>query len=106
MYRRGRGALRINKCSRKSLELAVLEIAVLEIVGCPDCAAPAEVADRFTLASTNGPVGHVAVICSAGHRFRMRAEGLSAPGDAAPTSDTTMPAGSSHTSSPTRKPRA
>lgn len=74
----GRGALRINKRRRKSLELAVLEI-----VGCPDCEAPAEVAERFTLASTDGPVDHVAVLCPAGHRFRMPAEGLSAPADPA-----------------------
>jgi hypothetical protein len=28
----------------------------LEIVNCPECTAPAEVADRFVLESTDGPI--------------------------------------------------
>jgi hypothetical protein len=59
-----------------------LEFAVLSLVGCPDCQAPAEVTDRFTLTSTDGPVDHVVVICAAGHRFRMPAEGLAVADDA------------------------
>jgi hypothetical protein len=40
-----------------------------EIVGCPECAAPAEVVDRFVLGSTAGPIEHVIVLCIERHRF-------------------------------------
>ena len=42
-----------------------------EIIACPepDCLAPAEVVDRFTLASTDGPVDHAKTMCLAGHGF-------------------------------------
>lgn len=53
----------------------------MSIVGCPDCGAPAEVTERFILPSTDGPVDHVVVVCSAGHHFRMPAEGLSVAAD-------------------------
>lgn len=33
----------------------------LELVGCPECGAPAEIIDRFTLESTNGPVAHTKI---------------------------------------------
>jgi hypothetical protein len=55
---------------------------MLTLTSCPDCHAPAEVTDRFTLASTDGPVAHVAVSCLAGHHYRMPADklpGLSNP---------------------------
>jgi hypothetical protein len=44
---------------------------VLIVVGCPACGVPAEVTDCFTLASTDGPIEHLAVRCAAGHHFRM-----------------------------------
>lgn len=50
---------------------------VLTLVSCPECDVPAEVTDRFTLPSTEGPVAHVAVSCAAGHHFRMPSELLS-----------------------------
>jgi hypothetical protein len=46
---------------------------VLTIVACPQCRVPAEITDRFSLPSTDGPVAHVAVGCAAGHHFRMPA---------------------------------
>ena len=49
---------------------------MLELTGCPECGRPAEITDRFALSSTDGPVEHVAVLCTAGHRFRMPAAGL------------------------------
>jgi hypothetical protein len=49
-------------------------------VGCPDCGRPAEVTDRFVLASTDGPIEHVALSCVDGHYFRMAADGLPAVG--------------------------
>jgi hypothetical protein len=52
---------------------------MLTIVACPDCAAPAEVTERFTLASTDGPVDHIVVDCAAGHHFRMPAALLPEP---------------------------
>ena len=45
---------------------------------CPGCGAAAERTERFTLASTDGPVAHIAVSCSGGHHFRMAAEKLPA----------------------------
>lgn len=43
----------------------------LDLVECPDCAAPAEVVDRFDLPSTSGPVAHVKVRCLHRHWFTM-----------------------------------
>ena len=51
------------------------------ITGCPQCQDPAEVTDRFWLASTDGPVEHVAVHCTAGHHFQMPAGMLPVPLD-------------------------
>jgi len=53
---------------------------VLTIVACPQCRVPAEITERFSLPSTDGPVAHVAVSCAAGHHFRMAADrGLAYP---------------------------
>ena len=41
----------------------------VQLVGCPQCLAPAEITDRFVLQSTNGPVEHVTVWCVNRHRF-------------------------------------
>jgi hypothetical protein len=41
----------------------------LDLVVCPQCAAPAEVVDRFTLPGTDGPVEHVKVRCLQRHWF-------------------------------------
>ena len=40
-------------------------------VVCPECDLPAEILDRQTWDSTDGPVGHVHVWCVGGHRFLM-----------------------------------
>jgi len=45
---------------------------------CPECGSAAEITERFSLPSTDGPVAHVALSCVAGHHFRMAAERLSA----------------------------
>jgi hypothetical protein len=49
---------------------------MLTVISCPECGVPAEITDRFSLASTDGPVAHVATSCAAGHHFRMPAEML------------------------------
>jgi hypothetical protein len=41
----------------------------LDLVGCPECAAPAEIVDRFDLPGTDGPVAHVKVQCLHRHWF-------------------------------------
>lgn len=43
----------------------------LELAACPEpgCDAPAEVVDRWTWPSTDGPAVHVATHCVAGHRY-------------------------------------
>jgi len=49
---------------------------MLTVISCPECGVPAEITDRFSLPSTDGPVAHVATSCMAGHHFRMPAEML------------------------------
>jgi hypothetical protein len=41
----------------------------LDLVVCPECAAPAEVVDRFALPSTDGDVEHVKMQCLGRHWF-------------------------------------
>jgi hypothetical protein len=53
--------------------------ATIDLVGCPACAAPAEVVDRFVLQSTDGPIEHAIVTCAARHRFTVLAERLATP---------------------------
>ena len=50
----------------------------LDLVVCPECAAPAEVVDRYVLPSTDGPVEHVKVACLARHWFLLPAASLPA----------------------------
>lgn len=49
---------------------------MLILIPCPECGHPAEVADRFILGSTDGPVGHLSLRCTDGHQFRMPADAL------------------------------
>ncbi len=51
---------------------------MLILLPCPECGFPAEVIDRFTLNSTNGPADHLALRCAGGHHFRMLVELLPA----------------------------
>jgi hypothetical protein len=55
-----------------------------EFSPCPACGAIAEITDRFVLASTDGPVDHLALSCVAGHHFRMPADSPPADGRTAP----------------------
>jgi len=41
----------------------------LELTNCPDCGLPAEVIDRSSLPSTDGPIEHVKTRCITGHWF-------------------------------------
>lgn len=52
------------------------ENSLLDLVGCPECGAPAEVVDRFVLPSTSGPVEHVRVQCVSRRWFTVPAERL------------------------------
>jgi hypothetical protein len=47
-------------------------------IGCPGCGAPAQITEHFTLASTDGPIAHVALSCAAGHHYKMAADRLPA----------------------------
>lgn len=53
----------------------------MNFVACPDCGTPAEIAERFWLSSTDGPVEHAAVECVAGHYFRMALDRLAEPAE-------------------------
>ncbi len=44
----------------------------------PACCALAEILDRFTLQSTDGPVEHVRVLCLNRHRFALPVDSLPA----------------------------
>ena len=48
----------------------------IDLVGCPACAAPAEVVDRYVLESTDGPIEHATVVCAVKHRFTVLVERL------------------------------
>ena len=50
----------------------------LELVVCPECAAPAEVVDRFALPSTDGAIEHVKVRCLVRHWFVLPAAAMPA----------------------------
>jgi hypothetical protein len=56
----------------------------MEIVLCPDpgCGSPAEVVDRWTLESTDGPVAHVTTRCVCRHVFTPRVSTLRSPAGA------------------------
>jgi hypothetical protein len=45
----------------------VSELDPLELVGCPHCAVPAEISERFVLQSTDGPIEFARVACLARH---------------------------------------
>src|SRR6266436_4309025 len=51
---------------------------LLTVISCPDCGVPAEITERFSLPSTDGPLKHVALSCAAGHHFRMAVDRLPA----------------------------
>jgi hypothetical protein len=50
----------------------------MELVRCPDtsCTGPAEVVDRWRLASTDGPADHVRTRCLHRHMFTVLADRL------------------------------
>lgn len=52
---------------------------MLTIVGCPECGQPAEVVDRFVLASTDGPTEHLRLRCLDRHHLLLPTEALSRP---------------------------
>lgn len=41
----------------------------MDYVRCPQCDLPAEITERFSLASTDGPVNFVKIGCIAGHWY-------------------------------------
>lgn len=43
----------------------------METTTCPECGAPAEILDRATLESTDGPIEHVKLTCVRRHWFLM-----------------------------------
>jgi hypothetical protein len=55
-----------------------LAAALERLVSCPECGLPAEILSRFSLASTEGAVAHIALGCVGGHFFRMAVDRLPA----------------------------
>jgi hypothetical protein len=60
----------------------------LDLVVCPECAAPAEVVDRIAFPSTDGPVEHVKVQCLGRHWFLLPAAALPRVRTVSPTAKT------------------
>jgi hypothetical protein len=58
-----------------------------DLIACPEasCLAPAQVVDRFSLWSTDGPVDHAKTMCLSGHGFTPMVDMLAAWPVAAPT---------------------
>jgi hypothetical protein len=52
-------------------------------VACPSCHEPAEIVDRFTLGSTDGPARHLKIRCASGHWYTMPADRVRAYGSTA-----------------------
>ncbi len=48
----------------------------MQFVTCPECHSPGEVLDRFVMASTDGPIEHVRVVCVLRHWFLLPAATL------------------------------
>jgi hypothetical protein len=49
-------------------------------VACPTCHERAEIVDRFSLDSTDGPLRHLKIRCAAGHWYTMPADRVRAYG--------------------------
>ena len=62
----------------RQLVIVRLEKPMLTVIPCPRCGGPADVTERFWLASIDGPVGHVAVSCAVGHGYKMAVDMLDA----------------------------
>jgi hypothetical protein len=56
----------------------------MDTTTCPDCAAPAEVTERFALESTDGPIEHVRLRCVRQHWFLLPTASLAAARSGAP----------------------
>jgi hypothetical protein len=48
----------------------------LQLTSCPECGRPAEIVERFSLPSTDGPVEHVRTRCITGPTFMTPADAL------------------------------
>jgi hypothetical protein len=68
----------VSLVSERDRSQAFADWIVMEIVECPDieCSMPAEILDRWNLASTGGPFEHVKTRCIAGHIFTLPAQRL------------------------------
>lgn len=51
---------------------------MLQVIACPDptCQAAAQIVDRWTWQSTDGPVEHVKTACERGHWFTPKVDSL------------------------------
>jgi len=51
-----------------------------EFLPCPEptCRVPAEIVDRWSFRSTDGPVAHAKTLCLAGHWFTLPVDALAA----------------------------
>ena len=57
----------------------------LDLVVCPECAAPAEVLDRFGMSSTAGTLEHVKIQCLMRHWFLLPVTALPTTAGVAPS---------------------
>jgi len=52
-------------------------------VACPSCHEPAEILDRYSFDSSDGPYRHLKIRCAAGHWYTMPADRVRAYGSTA-----------------------
>ena len=52
-------------------------------VACPSCHEPAEILDRFSLETTDGPMRHLKIRCTGGHWYTLPADRVQAYGSTA-----------------------
>ena len=68
--------------------------AMPDLIPCPDpsCRAPAEIVDRWTFTSSQGPVAHLKTRCERGHHFTPTVDSLTVPDAAEPVVVAATPA--------------
>jgi hypothetical protein len=64
--------------TREALAKRLVDDAMPDVIACPDptCRAPARIVDRWTWASSDGPVEHVKTGCERGHWFTPTVDSL------------------------------
>ncbi len=68
----------VSLCTDRTTRARLHGRMTIQLTRCPElgCSMPAEMVDRFMLASTDGPIEHVRTYCLAGHMITIPTERL------------------------------